>query len=219
MNRKTLLAVLCSLFIIPGCSLHDRGRPPSTTVETVCNREADLHLEKGQWDEAIALHQRIIRENPDLALAHYHLGYAYSFKGVHDREIEEYETAKQLGLKKFDLFYNLGMAYAEYLADYDKALAVFKQAESMDPKNAEIHYAIGLVHWFKGTESEAVPEFLKAIHLDPHHLEAHVLLGEIYSRRGQYDFAKAEWEIVLELDPGNEMARRKLKEIRDRHSR
>lgn len=219
MIRNPILALLCSLLVSTGCSLHGRGRPPSAPVQTICDREADLHLEKGHWDQAIELHQRIVREKPTLALAHYHLGYAYGFKGRHDREIEEYERARQLGLQKFDLFYNLGMAYAEYLGNYDRALAVLKQAESMEPENADILYAVGLVHWFKGVESEAVPKFLKATHLDPKHIEAHVLLGEIYSRRGQYDFAKATWEIVLELDPSNEMARERLKEIRDVHAR
>ncbi len=86
-------------------------------------------------------------------------------------------------MKKFDLFYNLGMAYAEYLTDYDKALEAFKQAERMDPKNDEIHYALGLAYWFKESESEAVAEFMKAVNLNPRHIEAHSLLGEIYFRR------------------------------------
>jgi len=182
---------------------------------TICDKEADLHLEKGNWDKAIEFHERIIREKPNSALAHYHLGYAYGFKEMHSREIEEYEKAIQLGLKKFDLFYNAGMAYAEYLGDYEKALEVFKEAERINPKNGEIHYALGLAYWFKKAESDAVREFLKAVNLNPRHIEAHALLGEIYARRGQYDFAKAEWEMVLELDPNNEMARRRLQEIRD----
>jgi len=184
-------------------------------IQTICDKEADLHLEKGNWDKAIEFHERIVREKPHFALAHYHLGYAYGFKEEHGREIEEYEKAMQLGLKKFDLFYNAGMAYAQYLGDYDKALEIFKEAERIDPKNDEIHYALGLAYWFKEAESDAVREFLKAVNLNPRHMEAHALLGEIYTRRGQYDFAKAEWEMVLELDPHNEMAKRRLQEIRD----
>ncbi|NIS61517.1 MAG: tetratricopeptide repeat protein [Proteobacteria bacterium] len=184
-------------------------------IQTICSKEADLHLEKGNWNKAIEFHERIIREKPDFALAHYHLGYAYGFKGEHDREIEQYEKAMQLGLKKFDLFYNAGMAYAQHLGDYDKALEIFKEAERIDPKNDEIHYALGLAYWFKEEESDAAREFLKAVNLNPRHIEAHALLGEIYARRGQYDFARAEWEMVLELDPHNEMAKRRLREIRD----
>ena len=214
MNRKMIIIALFSLLLCTGCSIGRHGKSPST-IQTICDKGADFHLENGNWDKAIELHERIIREKPNFALAHYHLGYAYGFKEEHDREIEEYEKAIQLGLKKFDLFYNLRMAYAEYLRDYDKALAVFRQAESMDPKNDEIHYSLGLTYWFKEEEGEAVAELLRTVNLNPRHMEAHALLGEIYSQRGQYDFAKAEWEMVLELDPHNEMARKRLKEIED----
>lgn len=213
MNRKRIIVILFSFLISTGCSTGRPGQSPSM-IQTICDKEADFHLEKGNWDNAIELHEGIIREKPDFALAHYHLGYAYGFKEDHDREIEEYEKAIQLGLKKFDLFYNAGMAYAEYRGDYDKALEVFNQAERIDPKNDEIHYSLGLTYWFKEEESEAVAELLRTINLNPRHMEAHALLGEIYFRRGQYDFAKAEWEMVLELDPYNEMARKRLQEIR-----
>ncbi len=214
MNRNTIVTIFFSLFLSAGCSLDHLGKSPSK-IQTICDREADLHLEMGDWDKAIESHELIIREKPNFALAHYHLGYAYGFKGRHDREIEEYEKAIHLGLKRFDLFYNLGMAYSEYLGNYDKALDILKQAEMMDPKNDEIHYALGLTYWFKEEESQAVVEFLKVINLNPRHIEAHSLLGEIYFRRGQYDFAKAEWERVLELDPNNEMARKRLEEVED----
>jgi tetratricopeptide (TPR) repeat protein len=214
MNRNRVVAGIISLLISTGCSIGHLDRSPST-IRTICDKEADFYLEKGNWDKGIALHERIIREKPQFALAHYHLGYAYGLKEEHDREIEEYEKAMQLGLKKFDLFYNAGMAYGQYLGDYDRALEIFKEAELIDPKNDEIHYALGLAYWFKEAESEAVREFLKTVNLNPRHIEAHALLGEIYARRGQYDFAKAEWEMVLELDPHNEMARTRLQEIRN----
>jgi len=218
MERKGIVFPLVLFLLLAGCSVGHVGKSPSK-IQAVCDREADLHLQKGNWDKAIESHERIVHEKPDLAIAHYHLGYAYGFKGRHDREIEEYERAIQLGLKKFDLFYNLGMAYAEHLRDYDKALEAFKQAERMDTKNDEIHYALGLAYWFKESESEAVAELMKAVNLNPRHIEAQSLLGEIYFRRRQYDFAKAAWDRVLEIDPDNEMARKRLEEIRDLLSR
>ena len=214
MNRKIIVTTCFFLFLSAGCSIGHLGQSPSET-QIICNKEADLYMEKGDWDKAIESHERIIQEKPNFALAHYHLGYAFGFRGRHDREIEEYERAIQLGLKKFDLFYNLGRAYSEYLGDYDKALEILKQAESMDPENDEIHYAMGLAYWFKEAESEAVAEFLETVNLNPRHIEAHSLLGEIYLQRGQYDFARAEWERVLELDPDNETARKRLQEIED----
>ena len=214
MSRRSIIFILLPLFLSMGCSAGRLSRSPSKT-ESPCDKQADLYLERGDWDKAIESHERFVLENPDCALAHYHLGYAYGFKGKHQREIDEYERAIELGLKKYDLFYNLGMVYAEYRTDYDKALEAFKQAEGMDPENDEIHYALALAYWFKEAESDAVVELLKTINLNPRHLEAHSLLGEIYFQRGQYDFAKAEWEIILGIDPKNEMARKRLEQIRN----
>jgi tetratricopeptide (TPR) repeat protein len=197
-----------------GCSSGQIAWAPSKS-ENVCDKKADLYLERGDWDKAIESHERCVLEKPDCALAHYHLGYAYGFKGKHQREIDEYERAIELGLKRYDLFYNLGMVYAEYRMDYDKALEVFKQAEGMKSENDEIHYALALAYWFKEAESDAVMELMKTINLNPRHLEAHSLLGEIYFQRGQYDFAKAEWEIVLGIDPNNERARKRLEQVRN----
>ena len=45
------------------------------------------------------------------ALAHYHLGFAYGMTGNVSKEISEYRTAIGLGLKVWDLFLNLGLAY------------------------------------------------------------------------------------------------------------
>lgn len=212
MGRRNLIFPLLLLALSTACSIGQIGRSPAKS-ESVCDKQADLYLERGDWDKAIESHERFVLEKPDCALAHYHLGYAYGFKGKHQREIEEYERAIELGLKRFDLFYNLGMVYAEYRKDYDKALEAFKQAEGMGPENDEIHYALGLAYWFKEAESDAVMELLKTIKFNPRHLEAHSLLGEIYFQRGQYDFAKAEWEIILGIDPNNEMARKRLEQI------
>ena len=214
MGRRSLIFPLLFLALSMGCSIGQTARVPSKS-ESVCDKQADLYLERQDWDKAIESHERFLLEKPDCALAHYHWGNAYGFKGKHQREIDEYEKAIELGLKRYDLFYNLGMVYAEYRMDYDKALEAFKQAEGMNSENDEIHYALALAYWFKEAESDAVVELLKTINLNPRHLEAHSLLGEIYFQRGQYDFAKAEWEIMLGIDPNNEMARKRLEQIRN----
>jgi hypothetical protein len=51
------------------------------------------------------------RSHPANALAHYHLGFAYGMTGDETREINEYERATALGLSRWDLFLNLGIAF------------------------------------------------------------------------------------------------------------
>ena len=65
------------------------------------------------YPEAIRLHKMVISRNPDNALAHYHLGFAYGMIGKHDEELRQYRDAVELGLSDWALFLNLGLLYLE----------------------------------------------------------------------------------------------------------
>lgn len=52
---------------------------------------ANAYLELGQFDEAIAEYERILRVNPNYPLIHYHLAVTYEHKGERERARAEYE--------------------------------------------------------------------------------------------------------------------------------
>jgi Tfp pilus assembly protein PilF len=86
----------------------------ATTFEKqVCDAAADYALGMEDYPTAIRLHRKLLRSSKNNALAHYHLGFAYGMVGRSSEEIKEYRTAATLGLKKWDLFLNLGLAYAD----------------------------------------------------------------------------------------------------------
>ena len=62
------------------------------------------------YPEAIRRHQLVIKDHPDNALAHYHLGFSYGLMGQHQQELTEYRDAIDLGLDDWQLFLNLGLA-------------------------------------------------------------------------------------------------------------
>src|SRR5271168_406852 len=76
----------------------------------VCDVTADLALGQEDYSTAVVLHRKLLSSRPDDALAHYHLGFAYGMVGRDADEISEYLTAAKLGLHKWDLFLNLGLA-------------------------------------------------------------------------------------------------------------
>src|ERR1700733_6048130 len=76
----------------------------------ICDVAADVSLGLENYPKAIASHLELVRSEPNNALAHYHLGFAYGMVGRVNEEIAEYRTASRLGLKKWDLFLNLGLA-------------------------------------------------------------------------------------------------------------
>jgi tetratricopeptide (TPR) repeat protein len=83
----------------------------AATEEQICAVNADHALGVENYPGAITLHSRLLRSHRDNALAHYHLGFAYGMTGRTREEIGEYLEAVRLGLDKWDLFLNLGLAY------------------------------------------------------------------------------------------------------------
>jgi hypothetical protein len=65
----------------------------------ICHVAADYSLGAEDYPEAIRLHNEVVREHPDNALAHYHLGFAQGMMGNGTAEVSEYQRAAALGLR------------------------------------------------------------------------------------------------------------------------
>jgi Flp pilus assembly protein TadD len=83
----------------------------AASEQQICDVNADLALGLEDYPTAIALHRIVLRAHNEDALAHYHLGFAYGMTGRTRDESSQYLAATKLGLRKWDLFLNLGIAY------------------------------------------------------------------------------------------------------------
>lgn len=180
-------------------------------AQEICNEEADRSLVAGEWQRTIEQHQQIIRLNPNLALAHYHLGIAYGQIEQYDQELSEYRKAIALGLRKADLYYNLGIVLGENYHDYPGAIAAFKEAVHLSPTDAEFHYNLGFAYLLNKEEEPAEKELQEALRIEPTHLQARTGLGSLYTDQKKFEKAKKEWEAVLRIDPSNAEALANLK--------
>ncbi len=97
------------------------------------------------YPQAVRLHLRVLAEHPDNALGHYHLGFAYGMLGDHAQELVQYRKAVDLGLKRWDLFVNLGLANFE-AGDLEAAAAALTEAVALQPNRPEPHFNLGLVY-------------------------------------------------------------------------
>src|SRR5216684_9229253 len=102
----SLTAITLALLLQGGTSSQ-----AGASKEEICDVDADVALGVEDYPLAIALHRKVLRANNDNALAHYHLGFAYGMTGRLSDEISEYLAAAKLGLNKWDLFLNLGLAH------------------------------------------------------------------------------------------------------------
>ena len=119
------------------------------STEEVCDVDADFALGLEDYRAAITLHRKVLRDHNDNALAHYHLGFSYGMTGRKIDEINEYLAAARLGLVKWDLFLNLGLAYLGQ-NDGPKAIKTLQTAVLLGPDHPEAHFDLAIAYE-KGT--------------------------------------------------------------------
>jgi lipoprotein NlpI len=95
-------------------------------------------------------------------------------------------------------------------AKTDDAIAEFRKAVELEPKNALAHSSLGVALLDQAKTDDAIAEFRKAIEIEPKNADAHGGLGEALRVQGKTDDAIAEFRKAIELEPKNAGAHRFL---------
>lgn len=171
------------------------------TDNDICNVAADLSLGLEDYPKAIASHLELVRSQPNNALAHYHLGFAYGMVGRVNEELAEYRTASRLGLRNWDLFLNLGLAYLgqRELAPATEAL---ETAARLGPEHSEAHYNLALAYESERRPAEALREIAASRRLAPDDWDAANLNAIICVENGDSACAQGIWSQLVRLAPG-----------------
>ncbi len=175
----------------------------------VCDVAADVALGLGDYPNAIMLHRRLLQSEGNNALAHYHLGFAYGMVGRTTEEISEYHAAIGLGLKTWDLFLNLGLAYFDR-HELENATAAFETAVSLGPQHAETHFNLAVVYERENRLDEALKEIVASLVLAPEDLDAANTDAIICAKMGNLVFARNIWTQLVQAAPDYAPARTNL---------
>ena len=204
-----------AVVLMLGVTLLWQGRPAAAVGastsqdEEVCDPLADYFLGMEDYPEAIRRHQLVIKDHPDNALAHYHLGFSYGLLGQHQQELSEYRDAIDLGLDDWQLFLNLGLLYLE-AGNVHEAMQVLKLATLLGPDRAETHFNLGLAYQRLAMLPEAEQELLLSLQIDPNQVDGRNTLGTIYAEEGKYSRAQDTWNELVQADPGYAPAQENL---------
>ncbi len=181
----------------------------NAAAEAVCDVSADYALGIEDYPEAIRLHERVLRDDANDALAHYHLGFAYGMNHDVPGELREYRRAEELGLLQWDLFLNLGLLYLERL-ELRAAISALTIATKLGPQHGETHFNLGLAYERAGLLPQALREILASLELEPDQPDAQNTFAIVYAEMGNYERARAVWVKLVRSEPDYQPARKNL---------
>jgi Flp pilus assembly protein TadD len=177
--------------------------------QQVCEVGADYALGIENYPEAVRLHAEVVRKHPDDGLAHYHLGFAEGMMGNRTAELREYQRAKALGLRNWDLFLNSGLAQLEN-GDLNAATDSLRTAVLLGEEHSESHFNLALVDERRGMLADAEHETLVSLRLKPRQPDARNLLAVIYVQEGKTNLASLVWRELVRDVPDYQPARTNL---------
>lgn len=161
--------------------------------------EAQAALDKNDYNAAIRPLQKFIAEKPDVAWAHFQLGYAYTALKQTDQARAEYEKAVALDPKMAEAQLNLGILLLE--KEPGAAVEPLRKAVDLLPSQSRPRYLLGLAQERTGDWQGAAESFEGAARLDPKDEDALTELGRIYLKHNRPADAEAKFRAALGIDP------------------
>jgi membrane associated rhomboid family serine protease/Flp pilus assembly protein TadD len=143
-------------------------------------------------NRAIAQLQAIVKQQPNLAQAHFSLGQAYFNREQYPQAESEFKRVLELQPQNAGAHFNLGITLLNERR-LDDARAAFTQMLAQDPKSADAHYGLGLALADEGKHQAAIEEFKAAAGLGPQISGIYYEMGNSYFRLKMYDEAIAAY--------------------------
>jgi tetratricopeptide (TPR) repeat protein len=83
----------------------------------------------------------------------------------------------------------------------NEAIAEFRTAEELDPRQADVHYTLGVTLWQQGEFAAAADELQAAIDAKPDYAEAFYTLGTVRKQQGKLPQAADALRQAIRLQP------------------
>jgi tetratricopeptide (TPR) repeat protein len=160
-------------------------------------------------DNAIALFQKALKEDPSYALAQASLGRSYLLKYDNTKQKQWIESARQTCERAVSLDAKLAAGHVclgslfNFTGEYDKAVPEFRTAAEREPTNADAYEGLAWAYEKSGQFQAAEQTCQKAIKLRPSYWGNYNRLGRFYMGRGDYKKAVPMFQRVIELTPDN----------------
>jgi len=196
-------------------------KKPELQKDAVISEEASLaFLEEAtrlynekNYDDALAILEKFLEQNPRAYQVQVLIGDCYREKGNFDRAIESYAKAieeakadekmgKEITAKGMAA---IGDCYLR-TGDLEKAQTFFKQSIDTYPENETLAYNVGEIFFSNQKLDEAIHYFTIATQIKAGWAPPYYKLGLVHLNKADYDKAKEAFKKFLELEPEGEQA-------------
>jgi len=175
--------------------------------------QAQAAIDRNDFAAAIDPLQKFVAEKPDVAYAHFQLGYVYTALKRTDEARAEYQKCVTLDPKMAEAHLNLGILLLP--SDPAAAIEPLRQAVTLLPSQSRPRYLLGLAQEQSGDLTGAAASFDGAVHLDPKFLDALTHLGAVLLKSGHPEEAEQKFRLALQLDANSPVALQGLAQILD----
>ncbi|MEE9496795.1 MAG: tetratricopeptide repeat protein [Desulfobacterales bacterium] len=161
---------------------------------------ADVLIEKGLLDEAIASYLKSLQLKPDFDVAHYNLGNVFADTGDSQSAISCYQQALAINPNLAEAHYNLAHVFQK-LEAYDKAADHYRTALQLNPDHFYTYFHLANLLLDHGQLEEAVSHYQNALKLNPNHADTHNNLGRALNDLGKFKQASIYFQNAVTLEP------------------
>jgi superkiller protein 3 len=154
----------------------------------------------GKLDEAIALANSVLADNPQHTGALNVLGLALYKSGDLPAAMATYQKALEIDPKHAEVHFNLGNVYLA-LKRWPEAEKEYDAAIKSQDKFVLARYNLGKVYEQTGRVDQALAQYRRAVDLDPQFFPAYMDIGKIQEASADIDGAITSYKRALELQP------------------
>jgi arylsulfatase A-like enzyme/Tfp pilus assembly protein PilF len=167
--------------------------------------DAMLDVEDSRYEEAIPGLEKVIAQQPTMAIAQMQLGIARASLKQYDKAITPLRTAIEILPDSGLGHYELGLALFE-TGEWKAAAPEFEAALKRAPKWADAHFSLAAVYARIDRVPEAMSELDTTLGLSPDHYRANLLRGRILSLQGKAEEAVSNLEKAAQVQPDSREA-------------
>jgi Flp pilus assembly protein TadD len=166
--------------------------------------EAQAAIDKNDFAAAIPPLQKFIAEKPDVAYAHFQLGYAYTNLQRPAEARPEYERSIAIDPKFFEAYLNLGTLLLE--TDPKNAIAPLRKAVELQAAQSHPRFLLAVALDRSGDDAAAAEQFQGVLNLDPNDFPSANYLGWYFLRHQKPADAEVKFRRALEIQPEDQNA-------------